>query len=161
MQHVVQRQVTSALSSSATELTRNNTALAGMVAQLEMLAGDAALQEAHGEGGGACAPPCLDLRQYPVLHSQACICAAQAFSRMRVLSEQAAVLSTWAIMGDMILHDSAAPAVAPAESMDSLCGTITTHACRMGPPAGLLHIQSGRVLALAGWDGQLQQVPGS
>ena len=103
MQRAVQQQVTSALSSSATELTRNNSALAGMVAQLEALAGDGAVRDVHGRGGAPCVQPCLDLRQLPVLHSQACICAEQAFARMRTLAERVALLSTWAVMGEQPL----------------------------------------------------------
>ena len=115
VQHAVQQQVSSALSSSATELTRNNSALAGMVSQLEMLAGGAALREGHGGGGRECAQPCLDLRQYPALHSQACICAVQAFARMQALAEQVASLSTWAVMGERPLFTNVA---APTSTSD-------------------------------------------
>ena len=159
MQRAVAQQVTGALSASATELTRNNSALAGMVAQLEALAGDGAVRDMHGGNSGAkCAPPCLDLRQYPALHSQACICAEQAFARMRALGERIALLSARAVVGELPFPFTADCSAinklvvrcAPARAMGGLQKTVTAHACRRGPSAGVLHDQSGHCQSLAG-----------
>jgi hypothetical protein len=87
--------------SDTAELTANNTALAMLVAQLEQLQGAAGAAQP----GGQCPASCLDLRQYPLLHSAACVCAQQALRHMCDLSVHARALSGAAIAGS--------PAISP------------------------------------------------
>jgi hypothetical protein len=144
VQHAVAQQVTGALSASATELTRNNSALAGMVAQLEALAGDGAVRDMHGGNSDApCAQPCLNLRQYPALHSQACICAEQAFARMRALGERIALLSTWAVIGEL-------PFPCTAD-----CSTINLLVVHCAPATAMAALRRQTRRMPAGWGLQL------
>ena len=96
----VQDAVHQGLDTQAASLTENNTALLELIAQLEQLgAGDAALQQEQ-QHQEQCQAPCVDLRQHPILHSSACVCASGALRGMQADAERASGDAVQAILGE-------------------------------------------------------------
>lgn len=89
----VQQAMKENMDRGAANLTKNNTALTALVAQLERLQGG------QQPAGGACLEPCLDLGKYPMLHSSACVCAHQALAHMHGLALHARYLGAVSIAG--------------------------------------------------------------
>ena len=96
----VQDAVHQGLDAQAASLTENNTALLELIAQLEQLgAGDAALQQEQ-QRQRQCQAPCVDLRQHPILHSCACVCASGALRGMQAAAERASGDAVQATLGE-------------------------------------------------------------
>lgn len=93
----VQQSVKQQMDRGVADLTKNNTALVDLVRQLERLQGE------QQPAGGVCAKPCLDLGEYPMLHSSACICAHHALAHMHNLAARGRYLGTVAIAGMLFL----------------------------------------------------------
>ena len=93
----VQAAVQKGLDSQAASLTEHNDALAQLIALLEQLGRGHAAQQS----GQQCSAPCVDLKQYPVLHSDACVCAQGSLAEMRVDADEAARHAGRAVLGEL------------------------------------------------------------
>ena len=96
----VQAAVQKGLDSQAASLTEQNYALAQLIALLEQVDARSAGQQSQ-HSGQQCSAPCMDLRQYPILHSSACICAQGSMAGMRVDADEAARHAGRAILGEL------------------------------------------------------------
>lgn len=97
----MQAAVQKGLDTQAASLTKHNEALAQLIALLEQLgAGKARQQSQH--SSQRCNAPCVDLRQHPILHSSACICAQGSLAGMRADADKAARRAGRAILGELL-----------------------------------------------------------
>ena len=118
------------LDAQAASLTANNTALLELIAQLEQLGtGDAVLQLGR-QPPRQCQAPCVDLRQHPILHSSACVCAAGALGGMQAAAERAAGDAAQAIVGEHCRASSVRDTRLQVVS-------IAQHTAMQGAPCGL------------------------
>ncbi len=97
--HGVQAAVQKGLDSQAASLTEHNEALAQLIALLEQVDARSSAQQSQ-HSGQQCSAPCVDLRQYPILHSSACICAQGSLAGMRIDADEAARHAGRAILGE-------------------------------------------------------------
>lgn len=96
----MQAAVQKGLDSQAASLTEHNDALAQLIALLEQVDATSAAQQSQ-HSVQQCSAPCVDLRQYPILHSSACICAQGSLAGMRVDADEAARHAGRAILGKL------------------------------------------------------------
>lgn len=110
----VQKAMKDKVDTDSADLTKDNAALATLVAQLEQLQGT---EDETGTRAGSdvCPAACLDLRQYTMLHSTACVCAHQALSHMHGLAVSARAASSGAIAGLLVVPTHALYAKLPIE----------------------------------------------
>ncbi|CAL5224118.1 g6750 [Coccomyxa viridis] len=94
----MQAAVQKGLDSQAASLTEHNDALAQLIALLEQVDATSAAQQSQ-HSVQQCSAPCVDLRQYSILHSSACICAQGSLAGMRVDADEAARHAGRAILG--------------------------------------------------------------
>lgn len=138
------------------DLTKNNAALAALVGQVEGLQGQQ-------PPGGVCPQSCLDLGNYPMLHSSACVCAHQALGHMHDLALHARNLGAVATAGVFqggpthadILHNSTWPL--PALSVGILdvreqlgWYTLALHCCQTSVQVREAGFAAGAIMVAVG-----------
>ena len=96
----VQAAVQKGLDTQAASLTEHNDALAQLTALLEQLGAGKGAQQGQ-RGSQRCIAPCVDLRQHPILHSSACICAQGSLAGMRADADEAARRAGRALLGEL------------------------------------------------------------
>ena len=96
----MQAAVQKGLNSQAASLTEHNDALAQLIALLEQVDARSAVQQSQ-HSVQQCSAPCVALRQYPILHSSACICAQGSLAGMRFDADKAARHAGRAILGNL------------------------------------------------------------